>query len=197
MPNYKVFQDLPSSLRTRLYGVSGSSDIAVVVDSSGVLAIQDNGSSITVDASNLDIRDLTEASDSILIYGNDGSNNQVILTDSSGRLKTLGIPDFTEATQTVATATADAFSTTRNVSQFLNYSFFVENTSLTNTAALRLEISPDDSTYLVEGTEVTIPVSTSIVLQPDRYLKYSHVSYRSTTAGSDATLVLIWQAATA
>lgn len=197
MPNYKVFQDLPRQLRTRMYGYDGSDDVAVVVNSGGVLAVQDNGGSLTVDATDLDIRDLTNATDSVLIYGYDGSSNQVILTDSSGRLQTVSFPDFTEASQSVSTATAYAYSTSRNVGEHATYSFFIQNSDADNDATVKLEISPDDSTYLIEGDEVAVAAQSSVVLQPDRFLKWSHIGYKSTTAGSDASLTIIWQAVTA
>jgi hypothetical protein len=100
--------------------LSGTTDTAVVVDPSGVLAIQDNGSSITVDASDLDVRDLTNASDSVLIYGNDGTNNRVILTDASGVLQVSAALSFVEATEVVATATALVGSTARDASTHPN-----------------------------------------------------------------------------
>lgn len=196
MPNYKVFQDLPRQLRTRVYGYDGSDDVPVVVNSGGVLAVQDNGGSLTVDATDLDIRGLTSATDSILIYGYDGSSNQVILTDSSGRLQTVTFPDFTEASQSVSTATDYAYSTARNVSEHATYSFFVQNTHADNGATVKLEISPDDSTYVLEGAEVAVAAQSSVILQPDRFLKWSHIGYKSTTAGSDASLTIIWQAIT-
>ncbi|MDP3486300.1 MAG: DUF6385 domain-containing protein, partial [Bacillota bacterium] len=132
--------------------------------------------------------------DSILIYGNDGTANQVILTDSSGRLEVTIASTFTEATQTVSTVTAFTGSTTRDASDVPNYTWFTKNTGATNTADARLEISPNNSDWLVDGTTQVVGTSTSIVVTPNVFLRYTRVAYRSTTAGSDTSLVLIWQA---
>lgn len=90
MPNFRVFTDQASDLKTRIYRNDGTSDFVIKTDSTGVLAIQDNGTSITVDATNLDIRDLTNASDSILIYGQDGRTNRIVRTDTN---RVLAIQD--------------------------------------------------------------------------------------------------------
>ena len=194
MPNFKVLQDVPSELRSRVYGLDGATDIALLVDASGAVAIQDNGSSITVDATNLDIRALTNASDSVLIYGNDGTNNVVILTDASGVLQVSSSLSFVEATQTVGTATAFVGSTAEDVSTHPNYTWFIQNTDPTNTANVKLEISPNSTDWLLDGTSYVVGTSTAITLEPNVFLKWTRVSYQATTAGADATLVLIWQA---
>ncbi|RLG71044.1 MAG: hypothetical protein DRO23_12530, partial [Thermoprotei archaeon] len=56
---------------------------------SGTRLAVDGGNStpVTVDASDLDIRDLSNASDSVLVYGYDGSSNQPIAVNSAGRLQ--------------------------------------------------------------------------------------------------------------
>ncbi len=53
------------------------------------VTIASNQSAVTVSATNLDIRDLTSASDSILIYGSDdgGTTKRVIKTDSGGAVQ--------------------------------------------------------------------------------------------------------------
>ena len=86
MPNYKVFQDAPSELRARIYGVDNGTDQPLKVDATGALAIQNDGGSLTVDATDLDIRDLNNATDNVLVYGNDGVDNQPLLTDAAGAL---------------------------------------------------------------------------------------------------------------
>jgi len=86
MPNFKVFQDAPSELRARIYGLDNGTDQPLKVDASGVLAIQDGGGSITVDATDLDIRDLDNATDNVLVYGSDGVVNLPLLTDNAGAL---------------------------------------------------------------------------------------------------------------
>jgi hypothetical protein len=194
MPNYKVFQDVPASLRTRLYGVDDGTDVALVVNTAGVLAIQDNDASITVDATNLDIRDLAHATDNVQVFGFDGSVNRAILTDDTGRLQIIAITSFSEATQTVTTATAFTGSTARDVSLVPDHTWFVHNTGLVNSADVQLEISPNNVDWVTDGAVQTIPANTAIVVVPSIFLRYTRISYRSTVAAADTTLVLTWQA---
>jgi hypothetical protein len=194
MPNYKVFQDVPASLRTRLYGVDDGTDVALVVNTAGVLAIQDNDASITVDATNLDIRDLAHATDNVQVFGFDGAVNRAILTDDIGRLQIIAITSFAEATQTVTTATAFAGSTARDVSLVPDHTWFVHNTGLVNSADVQLEISPNNVDWVTDGAVQVIPANTAIVVVPSIFLRYTRISYRSTVAAADTTLVLTWQA---
>lgn len=60
----------------------------ISVNSKGAVAIQDGGNSITVDALNLDIRDLTHLTDTIKIYGSNNANP--VFTDIAGN---IGITD--------------------------------------------------------------------------------------------------------
>lgn len=194
MPNYKVFQDVPASLRTRLYGVDDGTDVALVVNTAGVLAIQDNDASITVDATNLDIRDLAHATDNVQVFGFDGTVNRAILTDDTGRLQIIAITSFAEATQTVTTAAAFAGSTARDVSLVPDHTWFVHNTGLVNSADVQLEISPNNVDWVTDGAVQVIPANTAIVVVPSIFLRYTRISYRSTVAAADTTLVLTWQA---
>lgn len=243
MPNYKIFQELPSNLRTRLYGMDGSDDIALVVNSAGVLAIQDNGGSLTVDATDFDIRGISNATDSILIYGNDGTSNVVILTDASGalaiqdnngsitvdatnldirdldeaadsvqiygydgaqnraiktdangRLEVSTLGAFAEATEDVTTGNAFIGSTARDVSQYPHYTWFVKNGGLTNSADLQLQISPNNSDWVVDGTVETLGPQSLLAMVPNIFLRYTRLSYKSTVSDAATALSLTWQA---
>ncbi|MEW6723985.1 MAG: DUF6385 domain-containing protein [Bacillota bacterium] len=128
MPNYRVYSDQADDLKTKIYGSDGTTSIVLRTDSSGVMAIQDNGGSLTVDATDLDIRALTQATDSILIYGNDGTTNRVVRTDSSGVMAiqdnggsltvdatNLDIRDLTEATDSILIYGQDSGGTHRAI----------------------------------------------------------------------------------
>lgn len=75
----------------------GNDTIAINVD--GSINITDNGGSITVDAVDLDTRDLTPAQDGVLIYGsNDGTPNGTMLpVVNSVRLQILNSEDRDQA----------------------------------------------------------------------------------------------------
>ncbi len=211
----KIFQESPSELRSRVYGLNGSTDVALKVSSDGTLSVDG-----TLVATDLDIRDLTATSDSVQMYGFDGSTVQAITTDASGVLaiqdngssitvdaSDLDIRDltaasdsvtiyreFTTATQTVTTATDYVGSTSRDVSAKQAYSFWVRNTAATNTALCHLEISPDGTNWLADTSDITVEASTSSIIVANRYLQYARVAYKSTTAGLDTDLEIIWQA---
>lgn len=65
----------------------GNSDLRADVEagsSKNGLVVGDGGDSLTVDAVNLDIRDIDNAQDDILVYGFDGAANKKVLVDASG-----------------------------------------------------------------------------------------------------------------
>jgi len=101
VPNFRVFTDQPSDLKTLVYGSDGTVDRVLLTDGTGALAMYAAGGSLTVAATNLDIRDLTATSDNILIYGQDsGATKRVVLTDTNGALAMY-------ATSTVTVAATD------------------------------------------------------------------------------------------
>ncbi|MBS3872374.1 MAG: hypothetical protein KGZ92_01850 [Firmicutes bacterium] len=194
MPNYKVFQDSPASLRTRMHGVLGDTDLPLVVDPSGVMAIQDNGGAITVDAVSLDVRNLGHVNDSIQVYGFDGTVNRPLLTDASGRVQCIVTTMFLEATQTVVTGTDFVGGTERDVSTVPTYTWFVQNIGGVNSAEVLLEISPNAVDWVTDGLLTAVLPGTSLVLVPSIFLRYTRISYRSAVPLADTSLVLTWQA---
>jgi len=71
-----------------VYGSNGGTPTAIAVNGSGSVAVQDGGGSLTVDAVNLDIRNLSNLIDNIKIYGSNGANP--VFTDIAGN---VGITD--------------------------------------------------------------------------------------------------------
>lgn len=71
--------------------INANNQLEVAVGNS--VTVVDGGGSITVDgavtvsASDLDIRSLSESQDSILVYGNDGTTNHALKTDADGNLQ--------------------------------------------------------------------------------------------------------------
>lgn len=81
---------VPAPLSTTGGGTEATAlRVTIASDSTGVVSIDDNGSSITVDgsvtvsATNLDIRDLVAASDAVSIHGDVGIIDQLDLTNSN------------------------------------------------------------------------------------------------------------------
>lgn len=79
MPGMPVYQDSPANLKNQIYAASGSNVINVQADGTGRLKVS------TDSAAPLDVS-INEASDSIVVYGNDGTDNQVLKTNTSGQL---------------------------------------------------------------------------------------------------------------
>ncbi|SDN26287.1 hypothetical protein SAMN04488502_1161, partial [Dendrosporobacter quercicolus] len=85
MPNLKVLQDQPAQLKSQLYGFDGANVRPLLTDNTGrtnIRPLDTSTDSVTVAATDLDVRDLTAATDSILVYGNDGTSNQLIKTNA-------------------------------------------------------------------------------------------------------------------
>ncbi len=86
MAGISVFQDTPDSLKSLQYGSDGTTSKVLKLDSSGRQVIAtDVGTSVTVSATDLDIRNLSNTQDNLVIYGNDGTDNRAVKTDTSGR----------------------------------------------------------------------------------------------------------------
>ena len=79
MPGMPIYQDSPSNLKNQVYATDGSNVINIKSDASGRLKI-------VTDAADPLAVSVDEASDSIAVYGNDGSENKIIKTNTSGQL---------------------------------------------------------------------------------------------------------------
>lgn len=247
MPNLKIFNLEPNQLKTQIFGSNTAT--ALNTDAEGKLQIRSisdvvqmtSAEALTVQANNLDIRQLSNVSDSILMYGFDGTNNQALETDVEGKLQIRSISDIVEITsgealtvqatdldirglsnvsdsilmygfdgaanQPVGTTSAglvkmqragrefdEAFSQnvdavgtftgllSQDTSELSEYSFAVHNKS-SNTVGVRVEISPDQSTWYIDTSEQTVDANTIDVFVAAKFLRYTRVAYRS-VAGS-------------
>ncbi|AZR73368.1 hypothetical protein BBF96_08215 [Anoxybacter fermentans] len=195
MPNYHIRNLDVTKLKTQIYGSTDTAPLAT--DEDGFLKIRSISDAITV---NIDgtvaIRDLTANSDSILIYGYDGTNIQRIKTDTDGNIRTnLTARDFTELTEKdLASGDAYTNSQSRNTSQYSTYSFAVYNTGDANSVDVILEVSPDNQMWATDVGPRTIAAGDMEVLYPASFLKYTRISYKSTTAGQSTTLDIFFQA---
>ncbi|MDF2613700.1 MAG: hypothetical protein K0S71_1486 [Clostridia bacterium] len=98
MPGMPVYQDSPSNLKNQIYASDGNNVINVKADETGRLKIA------TDTAAPLEVS-INEANDSIVVYGNDGTDNKALKTNASGQ---LDIRPLTAAdTVTVAVSEAD------------------------------------------------------------------------------------------
>jgi len=178
-----------------VYGNDGTDNKVLLTDDTGRLIITTDGvTPIDVEATDLDIRDLTNVSDSIAVYGNDGTDNVVLLTDAAGKLQANANHIFTNTDLgTVTTADAYAFSAAQDISNENSYAFFVNNTSDTISATLKVQLSPNNTVWVDDGDEVPLVGVGATILTSNKYLKYIRIGYKSTVAASPASLDIIFQ----
>ena len=209
MPNLKVLQDQPEKLKSQLYGFDGSNVLPLLTDNTGrtnirPLTISDT---ITTVATDLDIRDLANGTDSIAVYGNDGTQNRLIKTNADGQLDVRPLTSTDTVTTIVSishleiepvvfeTGNAYVGSSGQDVSIWRTYSFFAENTSATaNSATLIVQISPDNIKWVDDSSETVLAQGEFTVLSASRYLRYARVAYKSTTTDQAADIAITFQA---
>ena len=115
------------------------------------------------------------------------------VTVSGGSIN-LNSRAFTEASETVGSTTTDlAGATARNISDKFTYSFFVHNTS-DDSAYVRIDISPDNTTWYPDIATSTLAGNAVDVLVNHKFLKYARAAYATATAGATVTINVIWQA---
>lgn len=170
-----------------IYGYTNPADpntyTGVKVDASGVLAIQDNGGSITVDANDLDIRNLTFATDKV-----DASGSSV--TVSGTVTANAGTGNFTVVQPTASNLNATVVGGT-GVSRTPN---FLRPTGVSGTVAA--------GTYSMSFASVGTANATvgPITLKPGETLNFDAgainntlgaVNYSTTTAGAELIIITL------
>ncbi|MFZ7134564.1 MAG: DUF6385 domain-containing protein [Eubacteriales bacterium] len=177
-----------------IYGNDGTSNIMLKTDAAGNLSIVNgDGETLAVSATDLDIRDLTNASDSILIYGNDGTNNVVLKTDTSGVLETASSHIFVdEDLGTVTSGDTYQYVAGQDISNLASYAFFVNNTGA-NDATLQVQLSPDNTTWVNDGEEVSLAQGVATIANANKFLRYIRIGYMSASIGQSTDLDIIFQ----
>ena len=153
MPNLKVLQDQPEQLKSQLYGFDGANVRPLLTDNTGrtdIRPLSSSTDSIAISATNLDIRDLTNATDNVLVYGNDGTTNRVILTNNLGQ---TDIRPLTTADQVTVSATnLDVRDLTNATDNVLVYG----NDGTTNRVILTNASGQTDIRPLTTADQVTV-----------------------------------------
>ena len=134
--------------------------VTVANDSTGVLSVDDNGASLTVDATDLDIRDLTSVSDSVevlqdthddlnananLQVGNTdvSATNSVPVTQGNPVVSSDEIHDYNTAAAIAKNATSTHTYTT------VGTTFFLDRVLCSGSGAVKCEVQVDGSTIAV------------------------------------------------
>jgi hypothetical protein len=193
MSGLAVYQDSPESLKSIHYGYDGTSAKVIKVDSNGRMYITTEiGTTVEVNANDFDIRNLSNTQDNIAVYGNDGTTNRILKTNDSGALQVTVGMNFTNQTENVTSADDYAGSTQRDISLQRQFSFFISNTG-TNSAIVKVQISPDGTFWVDDSAEFTIAAATAQVLGPNKFANYARISFKSATTGSSTGITITYQ----
>lgn len=196
MAGTSVYQDTPENLKSLQYGFDGTSAKVIALSSEGYQYIAtDTGESISVTASNFDIRDLNNAQDNVLIYGTDGSDNYPLKTDDTGVLQVSSSRIFTSESENVTTTNDFTGSTARDISVQSSVTFFINNTG-TNVATVKVQISPDNTIWIDDSSATEVLASSAIALGVSKFARYARISYKSTVTGQHTDLTIIYQSQT-
>ena len=210
MPNFKIFQDNPDQAKIKIYG---SNNAAFNTDTSGNLTITSTGLAITPPANGLTITStglaitppsgglsITPPANGLTITSTGLAitppSNGLLIT-SSGLAIATGTTDvsYTRGSITDTAGTAD---TSYNVLGIKNFTFAVVNasTEADAQAVVKLQISPDSTTWQDDAGPVTINQNTLGTLVSAVFLKYARVFYSAANAASAVTLNIFFQGQT-
>ena len=214
MPNYKIFQDAPDRARVKIYGANNtalntddlgnltitSTGLAITAPANG-LTITSTGLSITAPANGLTITStglsITAPANGLTITSTGLSITAPangLLVTSSGLAMAIATTDVS-AIRANITDTAGSADVTYQVLGARTWSFGVVNASLVANAQARvkLQISPDGTTWNDEVDTVTINQNAMSSFVSSIFLKYARVFYSAVSAGSAVTLNIYFQ----
>lgn len=193
MPDVRVFQDSSNRLKNQVYTDNGSTLISLKSDGDGKLIVTNAaGSPLTVQSTDLDIRNLNTTDDSIKVYGTDGTTNRQLKTDTGGNLNVvsndLDIRPLTAAEDSIKISGNDG--TTNRVlrtdasgnlyaitmPQFTSVNLGPISVALTASATLAQDISRQSAYgFFVKNTGLGV-VLLGIELSPDNVNWYTNLS---------------------
>lgn len=201
MPNFASFNTNPDDLRILIFGRdSAAANRALATDTSGRLT------NISLDGTITSLLGATLTAGTVTNLLNGTISNVLGATITAGTINSVLGATITAGTlssvtsisqksfqeiQTLTITTADAFTAlpTVTTSVFGTYSFFVYNRGPGGKIDARVEISADGSNWLDNVDTVTgVAVGSVDVLVPSKFLKYTRLAYRSSTAGTPTTI---------
>ncbi|HHW13302.1 MAG TPA: hypothetical protein GXX28_00015 [Firmicutes bacterium] len=184
MPNFKIFQDQPDQARIALYTSTGQ---AVSADAAGNLYVTAPGGLYITAANALYIT----AANALYIT----AANALAVT---GAMAMSSLTTDTAETVANNTVTAGAPASTHTVLDLSTWTLSVVNDSLAaNAQALvKLQISPDGSTWTDQTAYTTVNQGALADLVSSIFLKYARVYYAAVNAASAITLSIYFQGRT-
>ena len=175
MPNYLVFNNSAQNLRTTIYGADGSAIRPVAVDSNGDFLFSPL-SVISVTATNLDIRPLTTAEDSVVVTA-----TNLDIRDLSGTQDSVQIYSerFVEDTTSTSVPNGTTYLLTKDISAYRENSYFIRNISGAS-ITITLQIAPVDSDafYVNNSTPQAVAVSANNITSVTTAMKFARLKGR-------------------
>ena len=91
--------------------------------------------------------------------------------------------------------TANTYQTTTelDISLLESYCFFVKNTGTSNSATLKVQLSPNAIDWVDDSPDTLLPASTSTIITANKFLKYIRILYKSTVSGKPTSISVIFQ----
>lgn len=172
MPNYSIFNYNARQLKTTVYGFDGTELHPIAVDANGLFLFSPL-SSITVTATNLDIRSLSSAQDSVLVIANDLDIRNLSGTQDSVQVSNRG---FVEDTLTTTVPSGTTYLLEKNISQYSQNSYFIRNNG-TSSITVTLQVAPVDSDayYVDDSSAQTVAASTNNITSTVIAMKFARL----------------------
>lgn len=179
MPNYLIFNNDASNLKTIIYGVNGKIIKPLAVDSSGRFLFS-SSSVITVTATNLDIRNLNSAQDSMLVMATDLDIRNLSGIQDSVQVSSEG---FVEDSITTTVAAGTTYLLTKNVGQYRENSFFIRNNG-SSSITVTLQIAPEnnDIYYVDNSSTQNVSASSNNITTTTMVMKYARLKVVASTS---------------
>jgi len=139
--NNLIFNRTAEQLHSTVYGKYGDQTRPVAVDTGGQIVFS-SSSIFTITATNLDIRDLTAARDTVNVTATD-----LDIRDLNGSQDSVQISSKSFVTDTLSTSVSSGttYLLVKNIGNYSENSFFIRNTG-SATITVTLQVSPVDDT---------------------------------------------------
>ena len=152
MPGMPIYQDSPANLKNQIFATDGSAVINVQADSTGRLKVA------TDSASPLDVS-VDETVNSIAVYGNDGTTNQIIKTNATGQLdiRPLTVSDTVSVNITQADDSIAVYGNDGTTNRIIrtNATGQLDIRPLTSSDTVNVDISEATDSIAVYGSDGT------------------------------------------
>lgn len=170
--NFLVFNNTAKKLSATIYGVNGADHLPVAVDSGGKLLLSSQGA-VEVTATDLDIRNLSDTTDSVRVSATDLDIRALAASIDSVAIGKMG---FAELSVTGTVGTTTVYALTTNISAYSENSFFVMNAGGA-TMTMTVQIAPVDSAgYYIASSTNSVTTSTPVVAAITVPMKFARIA---------------------